>query len=46
MCTLLGEALLNASANHKDISPQGNDSENVPAAPYGVINVLAQTGGA
>jgi len=35
MCTLLGPALLNASANHKDISPQGNHSENVPAAPYG-----------
>jgi crotonobetainyl-CoA:carnitine CoA-transferase CaiB-like acyl-CoA transferase len=35
MCTLLGPALLNASANHKDISPQGNHSDNVPAAPYG-----------
>ncbi len=35
ICTLLGPALLNALANHKDISPQGNDSENVPAAPYG-----------
>jgi len=35
MCTLLGPGLLNASANHKDISPQGNHSDNVPAAPYG-----------
>jgi len=35
MCTLLGPALLNASANHKDISPQGNHSDDVPAAPYG-----------
>jgi len=35
MCTLLGPALLNASANHKDISPQGNHSDSVPAAPYG-----------
>ena len=35
MCTLLGPALLNASANYKDISPQGNHSDSVPAAPYG-----------
>jgi len=35
MCTLLGPALLDASANHKDISPQGNHSDNVSAAPYG-----------
>ena len=35
MCTLVGPALLNASANHKDVSPQGNDSDSVPAAPYG-----------
>jgi len=35
ICTLLGPALLNASANHKDVSPQGNDSDSVPAAPYG-----------
>jgi crotonobetainyl-CoA:carnitine CoA-transferase CaiB-like acyl-CoA transferase len=35
MCTMLGPALLNASANQKDISPQGNHSDHVPAAPYG-----------
>ncbi len=35
MCTLLGPALLDASANHKGISPQGNHSDHVPAAPYG-----------
>jgi crotonobetainyl-CoA:carnitine CoA-transferase CaiB-like acyl-CoA transferase len=35
ICTLLGPALLNASANHKDISPQGNHSDDIPAAPYG-----------
>jgi len=35
MCTLLGPALLNASANHEEISPQGNYSDSVPAAPYG-----------
>jgi crotonobetainyl-CoA:carnitine CoA-transferase CaiB-like acyl-CoA transferase len=35
MCTLLGPALLNASGNHKDISPQGNHSDSIPAAPYG-----------
>jgi crotonobetainyl-CoA:carnitine CoA-transferase CaiB-like acyl-CoA transferase len=35
MCTLVGPALLNASANHKDSSPRGNHSESVPAAPYG-----------
>jgi crotonobetainyl-CoA:carnitine CoA-transferase CaiB-like acyl-CoA transferase len=35
MCTLLGPALLNASANHEEISPQGNHSDSVPAAPYG-----------
>jgi crotonobetainyl-CoA:carnitine CoA-transferase CaiB-like acyl-CoA transferase len=32
---MMGPALLNASVNHKDISPQGNQSESVPAAPYG-----------
>ncbi len=35
MCTLLGPALLNPLANHKDIFPQGNHSDSVPAAPYG-----------
>jgi crotonobetainyl-CoA:carnitine CoA-transferase CaiB-like acyl-CoA transferase len=35
MCAVLGPALLNALANHEDISPQGNHSDHVPAAPYG-----------
>jgi crotonobetainyl-CoA:carnitine CoA-transferase CaiB-like acyl-CoA transferase len=34
-CTLLGPVLLNVSASHKGISPQGNHSDSLPAAPYG-----------
>jgi crotonobetainyl-CoA:carnitine CoA-transferase CaiB-like acyl-CoA transferase len=35
MCTLLGPALLNSWVNHEEISPQGNHSASIPAAPYG-----------
>jgi len=35
ICTLMGPALLDASLNGKDIPPQGNRSEDIPAAPYG-----------
>ncbi len=35
VCTLMGPALLDQSVHHKDIFPQGNHSEDIPAAPYG-----------
>ena len=35
MCTLIGPTLLSVPVNHKDIFPQGNRSEDIPAAPYG-----------
>jgi crotonobetainyl-CoA:carnitine CoA-transferase CaiB-like acyl-CoA transferase len=35
ICTLMGPTLLNASVNHKDVFPQGNRSDDIPAAPYG-----------
>ncbi len=34
-CTLLGPAFLESSLNKKEILPQGNRSDDVPAAPYG-----------
>jgi crotonobetainyl-CoA:carnitine CoA-transferase CaiB-like acyl-CoA transferase len=40
MCAMLGPALLNASANQREISPQGNHSDHVPAAPYGCYQCL------
>jgi len=35
MCTLIGPTLLSVPVNRKDIFPQGNRAEDVPAAPYG-----------
>jgi len=35
MCSLLGPAILNYSINHNLITPQGNATEYIPAAPYG-----------
>jgi crotonobetainyl-CoA:carnitine CoA-transferase CaiB-like acyl-CoA transferase len=35
ICSLMGPSLLNVSVNRKDILPQGNRSEDIPAAPYG-----------
>jgi len=34
-CTLMGPALLDIFVNHKDVLPQGNQSDYIPAAPYG-----------
>jgi len=34
-CSLIGPALLDCSVNHKDLLPQGNRSDDIPAAPYG-----------
>jgi crotonobetainyl-CoA:carnitine CoA-transferase CaiB-like acyl-CoA transferase len=35
MCTFLGPALLNATANHEEFKPQGNRADYIQAAPYG-----------
>jgi len=34
-CTLMGPTFLDILANHKDVLPQGNQSDYMPAAPYG-----------
>jgi crotonobetainyl-CoA:carnitine CoA-transferase CaiB-like acyl-CoA transferase len=34
-CTLLGPALLDTIVNQREVLPQGNYSEYIPAAPYG-----------
>lgn len=34
-CTLLGPALMSESAKLKELFPQGNRAEHIPAAPYG-----------
>ena len=35
MCTFMGPALLNATANHEEFKPQGNRPDYIQAAPYG-----------
>lgn len=35
VCTLLGPALMDAKINQRDVIPQGNHPEHIPAAPYG-----------
>jgi len=35
MCTLMGPILLDVSVNQKEVLPQGNRSDYVPAVPYG-----------
>ena len=35
ICTLMGPTLLDVSANQSEMIPQGNRSEDLPAAPYG-----------
>lgn len=35
LCTTLGPTLMDVFINHRDILPQGNRSENIPASPYG-----------
>lgn len=34
-CTLMGPTFLDILANHRDVLPQGNQSDYTPAAPYG-----------
>jgi crotonobetainyl-CoA:carnitine CoA-transferase CaiB-like acyl-CoA transferase len=36
LCTTLGPALLDFAANQREIIPQGNRTDYIPAAPYGV----------
>ncbi len=40
ICTLMGPALLDMLVNRREIKPQGNRSENVPAAPYACYKCL------
>ena len=40
LCTLMGPALLDVLANHREIKPQGNRSDDIPAAPYGCYKCL------
>ena len=40
--TLMGPTLLDVSANHKRVFPQGNHSEHIPAAPYGCYQCLGE----
>jgi crotonobetainyl-CoA:carnitine CoA-transferase CaiB-like acyl-CoA transferase len=40
ICTLMGPTLLDVLANHNEVKPKGNRSENVPAAPYGCYKCL------
>ena len=39
-CTLIGPALLDLTANYREITPQGNRSYYIPAAPYGCYQCL------
>ena len=41
-CTLLGPTFLNLVANRKVLSPQGNRSDHIPAAPYGCYKCLGK----
>jgi crotonobetainyl-CoA:carnitine CoA-transferase CaiB-like acyl-CoA transferase len=42
ICTLIGPTLLNVSVNHQNVSPQGNRSDNISAAPYGCYKCLGE----
>jgi crotonobetainyl-CoA:carnitine CoA-transferase CaiB-like acyl-CoA transferase len=42
MCSLMGPALLDASANQRDLLPRGNSTEDEPAAPYGCYPCLGK----
>ena len=35
MCSMLGPAILDCSVNHNIVTPQGNNHDYIPAAPYG-----------
>ena len=40
ICTFLGPALLNATANHEEFKPQGNRPDYIQAAPYGCYKCM------
>ena len=40
MCTLMGPAILDAYLNNNEILPKGNESDHIPAAPYGCYRCL------
>jgi benzylsuccinate CoA-transferase BbsF subunit len=40
ICTLMGPTLLDVSVNDRKVQPQGNRSDDVPAAPYGCYQCL------
>jgi crotonobetainyl-CoA:carnitine CoA-transferase CaiB-like acyl-CoA transferase len=42
VCTLIGPALLHTAANQEDIYPQGNQSPDIPAAPYGCYKCFGE----
>ena len=42
MCTLIGPALMDASANQREILPQGNRPDYVSAAPHGCYRCLGK----
>ncbi len=42
MCTLLGPTILDCSVNHAVTVPSGNDTDYIPAAPYGCYKCLGE----
>jgi crotonobetainyl-CoA:carnitine CoA-transferase CaiB-like acyl-CoA transferase len=42
VCTLLGPTLLDILANQREVLPQGNYSEYIPAAPYGCYRCVGE----
>ena len=42
VCTLLGPALLDTLINQREVLPQGNYSEYIPAAPYGCYRCVGE----
>ena len=42
VCTLLGPALLDTLINQREMLPQGNYSEYIPAAPYGCYRCVGE----
>ena len=40
LCTLIGSAFLDSTANHVEIKPRGNRSDHISAAPYGCYPCL------
>ena len=40
VCSVMGPTFLDIFVNHKDVLPQGNQSDHMPAAPYGCYRCL------